>query len=104
MRVGEHAVWSFINVEDSVIVRKAGQHDVAPGGESRNAFRDGAAISNKLLCLAAVPVISGHLEAGLQQPLRNRPANVADPDKSEPSFFRRGPKANSTHFRGSLLT
>src|SRR5258708_6000580 len=81
--MGECPVGSSINVQDSFVARKARQHDVATGGKFRNALRDCSAISNYLLRLVAVPVISGQLEAGFKQPPRNRPAHVADPDKSE---------------------
>src|SRR5713101_6844776 len=102
MRIGERAVWSSINVEDSFIARKARQHDVATGGKLRNAFRDCSAMSNQLLRLAAVSVISGQLEAGFKQPLRNRPAHVADSDKSELIFFPRDGIHAELAFRRAL--
>jgi hypothetical protein len=36
-----------------------------------------------------VAVVSCHLEAGFQQPPRDRPAHVADPNKSKPAIFLR---------------
>src|SRR6267142_390706 len=87
MRIGEYAVRFFVNAQDSFVARKARQHNVATGGKARNTFRNGTAVSNQLLRLAAVAVISGQLEAGFEQPLRNRPAHVPDSDKSELIFF-----------------
>src|SRR6266850_5985004 len=89
MRIGEYAVRFFVNAQDSFVARKARQHNVATGGKARNTFRKGTAVSNQLLRLAAVPVISGQLEAGFEQPLRNRPPHVTDSDKSELIFLPR---------------
>src|SRR5712664_1206637 len=102
MRIGERALWSSINVADTFIARKARQHDVATGGKLRDAFRDRSAMSNQFLRLAAVPVISGQLEAGFKQPLRNRPAHVADSDKSELIFFPRDRIHGELAFRRGL--
>src|ERR1700720_2299598 len=88
MRIRERTAWTSIDVQDSFIGRKARQHDVATG-KLRNAFRDGAAISNQLLRLAAILVISGQLEARLKKPPRNGLAHVANSDKSELIVFRR---------------
>src|ERR1700726_5233051 len=89
MRIRERTVWTSIDVQDSFIGRKARQYDAATGGKLRNAFRDGAAISNQLLRLAAILVICGQLEARLKKPPRNGPAHVTNSDKSELIFFRR---------------
>src|ERR1700719_10265 len=89
MRIRERTAWTSIDVQDSFIGRKARQHDVATGGKLRNAFRDGAAISNQLLRLAVILVISGQLEARLKKPPRNGLAHVANSDKSKLIVFRR---------------
>ena len=89
MCVRENAVRPSINVADSFIARQARQHDVAAGGKFRNALRDGAAILNQLFRLAVVPVVRRQLEAGFKQPPRDRPAHVADADKSKSAVFLR---------------
>jgi hypothetical protein len=52
-------------------------------------MRDAAAISNYLLRPVWVPVERYQLEAGFKQPPRDRPAHIANPDKSQPVVFLR---------------
>src|ERR1700693_1623434 len=89
MCIGEYAVRCFINVQDSSIAWQTGQNDIATGGKFRNAPRDLAAICNEFLGLSVVAVVGCEPEAGFKQPPRDRPAHIADSDKSEPIVFLR---------------
>src|SRR6202041_477908 len=76
-----------MDTQDSLITRKARQHNVAPRGQLGDTVSYAGPVSNQLLNLVAVSVIGGKFEAGFEQSLCDRQAHVADPDKPQPVCF-----------------
>src|SRR5580658_4781638 len=62
----ESVIRSVIDAHDGFVIRKAGEQHVATGRKLSNAIRYSAAILDKFLRFAAIPVVSGQLKAGLK--------------------------------------
>src|ERR1700729_2305977 len=67
----ESVVRSVIDAHDDFVIWKAGEQHVATGRKLSNAIRYSAAILDKFLRFAAIPVVRGKLEAGFKKALRD---------------------------------